>query len=76
MGQQSAPLHASSEKHSACYQCAWLEMIHSASILSKATVADYSLGLLHRNEMHLMALQDMIKMVLNAHFIILYYHTA
>lgn len=35
---KQAPLHASSEKHSAHYQCARLEMIHSASILSEATL--------------------------------------
>lgn len=39
-----SPLHASSEKHSAYYQCARLEMIHRASFLSEDTVASGSLG--------------------------------
>ena len=68
--QQSAPLHASSEKHSAYYQCAWLEMIYSASIISEATVAGYSLEALHGAEMHLIAAQDVINVIPRAHSII------
>ena len=71
MGQQSAPLHASSEKHSAYYQCALLEMIHSARILSKATVASYSLGVPRRDGTHLIALQNMINVIGNPRYIIL-----
>lgn len=68
--QQSAPLHASSEKHSAYYQCAWLEVIYSASIISEATVAGYSLEALHGAEMHLIAAQDVINVIPRAHSII------
>lgn len=68
--QQSAPLHASSEKHSAYYQCAWLEVIYSASIISEATVAGYSSEALHGAEMHLIAAQDVINVIPRAHSII------
>lgn len=66
MGQQSASLHASSEKDSAYYHCARLEMIHSASILSEATVAGYSLGA-QRDERELIALPRMIYLIQKAH---------
>lgn len=68
--QQSAPLHASSEKHSAYYQCAWLEMRYSASIISEATVAGYLLEALRGAETHLIAALAVINVIPRAHSII------
>lgn len=60
-----------STPHSAYYQCAWLEVMHSPGILSQATVGSSSLGALRGDESHLMTLQDMINVIQNAHLIIL-----
>lgn len=52
-----------STQHSADYQCAWPEMMHSSSVLSKATVGSYSLADLRGEEIHLGALQGMINVI-------------